>query len=386
MAIRITSLFSKSRGDRANFWKTLSGGSRTVFFVAVFFTFSCLGFLNVLTTPTHQPMWEMTVGVLGSGIFAIFYAWAGVLRKYWLLVAIWIAQFGLFALVGIYGGEHARLLESHSEAQQQLFWLSLGAKVTLVAGYVLFLVFFGREGGRYFKAHAEIQLAQEIHRALVPTIERSIGNFSMYGASLPSGEVGGDLVDVVEGGSWTAYVADVSGHGVSAGVLMAMFKTAVRTTVLADGAPNALLNEVHRALYPLKTANLFVTAGVLHCDGAGKLTLSMAGHPPLLHFCKATGSVSEVAAQDLPLGILPEQSFVTCEIAAAPGDLLVLLTDGLTEVFDGKQNEMGIEPVKTALRENAGRPLPELFATMRQVALKFGKQDDDQTMLLVRMN
>ena len=331
-------------------------------------------------------MWEFAGGVLGSGLFAVFYAWVGVLRKYWYLLLIWAIQMGLFTLMGTYGSHTDPLLDPHSAAQSQLNWLSLGAKLTLIFGYVLFLVFFGREGVRYFRAHAEIQFAQEIHRALVPTLERTIGQFSIYGASVPSGEVGGDLVDVVEGGSWTAYVADVSGHGVTAGVLMAMFKTAVRTTVVAEGGANLLLDAVHRALYPLKTPNLFVTAGVLHCDSAGKFSLSLAGHPPLLHYRKATGEVHEHPAMDLPLGILPEQSFQTDHFAVEAGDVLVLLTDGMTEIFDANQKEMGIEPVKAALTSNAGRPLPEMFEAMRKVALSFGKQDDDQTMLLIRAN
>ena len=357
-----------------------------IFFAAVFFTFACLGFLNVMTRPLRQPAWEIAAMVLGSAVFAIFYAWMGVLRKWWFLLLVGVLQAVYFTAIGTMGGAHPALLDMHSETQSQLLWLTLFGKITLIAGYVFFLVFFGREGMRYFQAHAEIKLAQEIHRRLVPTIERQIGRFSLYGISLPSGEVGGDLVDLVEGGSWTAYVADVSGHGVSAGLLMAMFKTAVRTTVLAESSSEALLNEVHRALYPLKTPNLFVTAGVLHCDSAEKFTLSMAGHPPLLQFRKQRNDVVEHAAEDLPLGVLPEQSFTTRSMDVAQGDVLVLLTDGMTEVFDQKQRELGLEPVKEALLANALRPLPELSDAMRRVALNFGKQEDDQTLLLIRAN
>jgi sigma-B regulation protein RsbU (phosphoserine phosphatase) len=339
-----------------------------------------------MTKPLRQPGWEIAALVLGSAVFAIFYAWAGVQRIWWALVLVGVVQLLYFTIVMHIGGPHSPLLDPHSETQAQLWWMGLFRKITLIAGYVFFLIFFGREGVRYFRAHAEIQLAQEIHRALVPTIQRQMGRFSLYGISLPSGEVGGDLVDVVEGGSWTAYVADVSGHGVSAGLLMAMFKTAVRTTVLAESSSDVLLNEVHRALYPLKTANLFVTAGVLHCDAAEKFSLSMAGHPPLLHFRKASNDVVELAAEDLPLGVLPEQQFTTRTVEVADGDILALLTDGLTEVFDDDKRELGLDPVKEALRSNATRPLSELSDAMRKVALNFGKQEDDQTLLLIRAN
>ena len=80
-----------------------------------------------------------------------------------------------------------------------------------------------REGSRYYKLHTELALARAIHRELVPPISRQIGEYEFRGVSIPSGEVGGDLVDLVdhdEGSAWTAYVTDVSGHGVPSGVLM----------------------------------------------------------------------------------------------------------------------------------------------------------------------
>ncbi len=346
-----------------------------------------MGFLTLMMNPVRLRFWQIVISVVLSGGFAILYAIAAVKRWFYLFAVISTVEAGAFAVVGAAYGKSELLTAPNSPLRLQLIELGMGGILMLIAGYGLFITFFQREGARYFKAHTEIALAQEIHRALVPKIERTIGRFSIFGASLPSGEVGGDLVDLVvnpDGGCWTAYVADVSGHGVSAGVLMAMFKTAVRTRVVADSSSDALLNEVHRALYPLKTANLFVTAGVLHCNTDGKLNLSMAGHPPLLHFRRTTGTVEEHPAEDLPLGILPEQTFQTCEIVAESGDVLAILTDGMTEVFDSKKNELGLEPLKTALAADATRPLPEVFEAMRSVALKFGKQDDDQTLLLIR--
>lgn len=360
--------------------------SRLMYFAAVFSLFCCLAFLNLMTEPyeiTRAAMFMNLVGVAGC---AVLYAWLGVTRRYWWMIAVAALQAAIFSYASIEIPNGRPLAEMSSPLVHQLITLGVYGRLTLLGGYVLFIALMVGEGRRYFRISAEIQLAQEIHRKLVPKIERSIGRFSMYGESLPSGEVGGDLVDVIESGSWTAYVADVSGHGVSAGVLMAMFKTAVRTTALADGTPGALLDEVHRALYPLKTPNLFVTAGVVHHADDGRLTFSLAGHPPILHYRKATGEVEEHPSLDLPLGILPEQQFQTAEILADSGDILVLLTDGLTEVFDAKQNEMGIEPVKDALRASAALPLPQIFKAMRAVALAFGKQDDDQTMLLMRVD
>jgi len=94
--------------------------------------------------------------------------------------------------------------------------------------------------------------------------------------------------------------------------------------------------------------------------------------------------VTEYPTLDFPLGILPEQSFESTSVTFERGDLFLLLTDGMTEVFDQDGKEMGIGPVKDAFAKSAKMPLPEIFSTLRESALSFGHQDDDQTMLIVR--
>jgi serine phosphatase RsbU (regulator of sigma subunit) len=100
-------------------------------------------------------------------------------------------------------------------------------------------------------------------------------------------------------------------------------------------------------------------------------------------YCRSKGEVNEYPPADMPLGILPEESFTPVPVACEPGDVLLLVTDGLTEVFDGKGEEMGLGPLKVGLAQWAGLPLPELFTRLRGVALKAGRQLDDQTMLIV---
>jgi len=163
---------------------------------------------------------------------------------------------------------------------------------------------------------------------------------------------------------------------------MAMFKTAVRTRA-KDVSSGELLAEVHRALYPLKTPNMFATVGVLQWTGK-VFNLALAGHPPLLHYLHSCGEVREYPAFDLPLGVLPQQTFSSTQVVCQTGDILVLITDGLTEVFDKNGREMGIEPVKDVLRKSVNQGLPELSASMLEAALSFGKQDDDQTILIIR--
>jgi serine phosphatase RsbU (regulator of sigma subunit) len=356
---------------------------RICFYAAVFSLFASVSVLVLLMSTSYLSPLQIILNIVITGGFAVAYAAVSIWQRYWFIPILGFVEGILFALLGAHYVARSQLIAPGSPLHGQFETLGIIGIVSVLLGYALFLVFFARQGARYFRAHNEIAMAAEIHRALVPPIHKTIASFEVYGISVPSGEVGGDLVDVAEDGqSWTGYVADVSGHGVSAGLLMAMFKTAVRTRA-KDVSAGELLAEVHRALYPLKTPNMFATVAVLQWMGRA-FNLALAGHPPLLHYLHSCGEVREYPALDLPLGVLPEQIFGSKEVFCQTGDILVLLTDGLTEVFARNGKEMGIEPIKDALVRSATKGLPELAASIREAALNFGKQNDDQTMLIIR--
>lgn len=372
------------RLSRRQTWNSTPRAVRICFYAVVFSLFASVEVLVLLMSTTYLSPLQIFLNIVVFGGFSIVYAAVWIWQRYWLIPVLMIGQGVLSTVLGAhYYHTGSQLIASGSPMHRQLEVLGIIGIVSVVVGYVLFIVFIRSQGARYFRAHNEIAMAAEIHRALVPPIHKTIRSFEIYGISVPSGEIGGDLVDVAgDGQSWTGYVADVSGHGVSAGLLMAMFKTAVRTRA-KDASTTELLAEVHRALYPLKTPNMFATVGVLQWTGR-VLNLTLAGHLPLLHYVQSCREVREYPALDLPLGILPHQTFRSMEVVCQTGDIFVLLTDGLTEVFDRRGREMGIAPLKEVLSRSASQDLPDLFSRMRATALNFGKQDDDQTVLIVR--
>jgi len=362
----------------------MPASSAWLFYLAVFALFSTIGFLTLMTRTVKLPPLEIVLTVLMCAVPAVGFAVTAIRKKLLLMPLICAAQMAGFSWLGRAFQNNTVLAAKTSLLTSQLQLLGKGGALSLAAGYTFFMVFSSREGERFFRTHTEIALARELHQALVPEIHQTIDGFEIYGASVASGEVGGDLVDLVtQGGDWTAYVADVSGHGVAPGVLMAMFKASVRSRILAGCEGTSLLAGVHQTLYPLKTSNMFVTAGFLQECG-GRLTLSLAGHPALLHLQRTTGEICEYESTDLPMGILLEQTFSSRAIECEPGDILLLLTDGITEAAKPSGEELGIDPVKSGLRQWADLPLPELFRNLREQSLAFGKQMDDQTMLLVR--
>ena len=369
---------------RAEFWKLIPGSSQVVAIIGVFSLFASIGLISMLMSPVHQTIGSAVVTVAMYGGFAVGYAALWIARKFWLVPVLALLQAATIALTK--NMFRPGIIEGRKELEQQLVALGVCAIIAIVVGYIAFINFVRREGSRYFRIQTEIELAREIHHSLVPTFERKLAGYEIFGASIPSGEVGGDLVDIAESSNESiVYIADISGHGVASGVLMAMFKTSIRSGLGAGSSPGGLLEGVHRTLYPLKMPNMFATAAVLQLrPGSKSVTYSLAGHPALLRYCSQQGAIVEYASQNLPLGILPEQQFATDRLECDPGDVFLLLTDGFSEVFDANASELGMEPIKSAFLKAAERPLAEIFERLRNVSLSFGKQGDDQTILLVR--
>ena len=239
------------------------------------------------------------------------------------------------------------------------------------------------------RVHTEIALAQEIHRHLVPLIDRTVGRFEFFGASVPSSEIGGDLVDVVEAGErWVAYLADVSGHGVASGTLMGMFKSAVRTRLSVDFSLGTLLGEVNHVIGGLRKPGMFVTCAFVSSPSAagGPLRFVTAGHPPILHRCESSGRVKEWSTAQIPIAMLEKAiEYRSAEIEVDPGDVLALVSDGLMEVFDRRDQEYGLERLKQMLADHAAQPLRALFDALLADVRRHGSQLDDQSLLLIRV-
>ncbi len=351
----------------------------------MFLLFASVGLVDLQMDIVGHSTRDILLTVTLYGAFAVGYAACWITRKYYAFAILGSVEFFVeYWRHRIAGAPHS-LIGQPDLLHRQLSILGLGAIGSIILGYFLLIRFVGRLGKSYFRVQTEVKLAGEIHAALVPAIEKRIGQFEFYGLSQPSGEVGGDLVDVTEvHDKWTGYIADVSGHGVSSGVLMAMFKTAMRTRLQEGDSPAQALNRVQQTLIPLKPASMFVTVAVLQSDAANRIRLASAGHPPVLHYHRKSRAVTEYPPNDAPLGLLSGQEFSESTIESSPGDVLLILTDGLTEVFDRHGKELGLETIKAAFAEHAESPLPDLLGRLRTVSQTFGVQNDDQTVLLAR--
>jgi serine phosphatase RsbU (regulator of sigma subunit) len=353
-----------------------------MFMAGVFLMFAPVGVLADVTHLGADPFRRLVTNILFSGGIAVVYV--VVARRPQWLPALAVAHIALAT-------QFERILPARTAPlagaalQARLSADTAAISIAIVASFVLLTRVLNREGARLVRARTEIALARDIHRLLVPPFSRRIGRFEFCGISVPSGDVGGDLVDLVDAGErWIGYVADVSGHGVGAGLLMGMVKSATRTQLRAAPSLSALLNELNAVLLDLSRPDMFVTFAGMQFDRASGLQFSLAGHLPILHCRPAASAVDELSLAQVPLAMFGDRRYTSAPVAFDPGDLFVILTDGLTEVFDSHDRELGLEGIKGVIRQHADAPLDRVKDALLAAAHGHGPQLDDQTLLLIR--
>lgn len=372
-----------SWSTRYEFWKSMPASSHAAFLAGVFFMFAPAGLLGDIPQMGANGPMRLAANAFFAGGIAVAYVVAVRHRVHWLLLVVGVHLF--------LAGQFDRLLGPVGVAltgkalQARLAADVGGATTSITVSFVLLSHLIRTEGTRYGRVHAEMALARDIHRVLVPRVARRLGGFEFLGFSVPSGEVGGDLTDVVESPcGWTGFVVDVSGHGVAAGLLMGMVKSAARTQLRGGGQLDDLLTTLNTVLFDLKSPAMFATFAGLQFENDTGLRFSVAGHLPILCYRPATASISELSIAQLPLAMFDDRVFASDAVDCTPGDLFVILTDGLTEVFDRRDSEFGLDRVKSIVRDNGAAPLEIIEQRLMTAIRAHGRQLDDQTLLLIR--
>ncbi len=366
---------STSRG-RTLFLDSITWPSRLVLFSAVFFTFAPLGLLAVSGLAPQRVWWLVAVYWVLSGATAVLFA-AGFMAHRALL---WIAiplQGAWFALP-MFLPQYAR--------NAMLSFEGLASVAFVVVGYVFFVYFIRGEGTRRLRLQTEMALARNIHATLIPPIDRQVRGLQLFGRSEPSADMGGDLLDVVESGDGvTLYIADVSGHGVRAGVVMSMVKSAIRMKLRHADAVDAMLDDLNAVMHELVHPGMFVTCACMRFEADGSALFAGAGHNDVLHYRGADRSVHPLESQHLPLGVAAEERYAARGVSFQPGDVLLFYTDGLTEVFDARGKMMGQTPIEHLLKQHGHRQPREIYEEVIRAVKSFGAQLDDQTLLVARV-
>jgi serine phosphatase RsbU (regulator of sigma subunit) len=369
-------------------WKRL-----WLFYVAVFFIFTVIGFFNDL----------INMGVISYAGVLVMAAICGLDAVLWLLVTSRLPWLFLIPMIGAqfllgpvltaiinWLAKQAWVLPVTSESGVK--FAAVCILLCTILSYVLFVTFFQVEARESARIRTQLELAHGIQKTLVPPIAMQTEKFEVYGISQPSEQVGGDLVDavVLPNGDVIAYLADIAGHGLSAGILMGMLKTAARTALLdaSTGEPGAslplLLEKLNRVLPDVKEPQMYATLTAFRLNADGRAWYAMAASPPVLHWSPQRRDLRLMQEEQFPLGLLPISGFTGEPIELAPGDVLVVATDGVLEVCNRSDEEFGIEQLEQSIAGNVQKPLAEMGAAILEGARAFGKQTDDQTLLVIR--
>jgi phosphoserine phosphatase RsbU/P len=238
---------------------------------------------------------------------------------------------------------------------------------------------------------SELELSQIVQRALLPQRIPNINGVELAAFNRPSEIIGGDYFDFFKfrDGTHGLVIADVSGHGVSAGLLMSSLQTALRTIAPDTDSPAEILERINRFYIHNINFSTFVTIFLARFDPASlTLTYVNAGHNPPAVNRKASTEITWLAPTAPAIGLVEEFHPRTESVVFSKGDALLLYTDGVTEVLNTSNNEFGQERLAEVLRQNGNLRAPDMLQVVRQGMNAFGNNKplvDDVTMIALKI-
>ena len=237
-------------------------------------------------------------------------------------------------------------------------------------------------------ARDEIEVARQVQLSLLPKSRPHVPGWEMASATIPANDVGGDLIDYLDGAGGRQGVAlgDVSGKGMGAALLCAKLQATLRALAPQAESLESLGASLNGVLERSGLDNRYATLFYAEIGpGDGEIRYLNAGHnPPLV---VSTSRTEPLPASSLPLGMLPGIVYGRGLAQVEAGDLLVLYSDGITEATDAAGVEYGLARLEGAIREVRHLPVEALVEAVLEDVARFRdgeKPQDDQSLLVLR--
>jgi hypothetical protein len=375
--------------ERRRYWQSLPLSAFAWMALTSFLTFASVGLAANLVDGLQWPFWWVLAKTAFFGAITAL-SFATILRnpkaRFLILIPLFVL---IVVLPKIQSGLPANTMLMGPGFEYVRWRLATDGMLSSAAaaiGYAVFVIFAGTQGVKHVRASTELELAEKLQQTLAPPLAARNPAYEILGRSVPSSQMGGDLLDAVdECGAMACYVADVAGHGIQAGVFMGMVKSSARTALLRPRPLEELLADLNRVLFDVKGGSpTYVTFACLRCREGGKVEYALAGQGPILHYHAHQRSVSQLGMEQFPLGLFANATFQSGLVAVEPGDILTLLTDGLPEVTDANDEQFGLERISEIMARNAEGSLADLTETLFAAVRRYGRQTDDETLVLVR--
>ncbi len=231
----------------------------------------------------------------------------------------------------------------------------------------------------------ELDIASKIQQSILPGQFPTVQDFQIYANMEPAREVGGDFYDVIrlDRGQMGLAIADVSGKGVPAALFMMSSRTLLKGTAIGGGSPAEVVAQVNDLLYEQNEAAMFVTVlYAVYDPETSKLTYACAGHDPPLVVHPDGSSTSLPLTGGLALGVVPQFDFGENTVSVAPGDTVVLYTDGVTEAMNSKDEQFGLDRLRETYASHPPASVKDAISTIFDAVSDFAgdtPQSDDVT-------
>lgn len=250
------------------------------------------------------------------------------------------------------------------------------------------------EAGEKKRLDQDLQTAREIQKVLLPRQAPNLPGWELDGINLPARQVSGDYFDYIPlgDGKLGITIADVSGKGIPASLIMAMCRSVIRSQALEASSPAELLRRVNRLVYPDMKEDMFISVVFLVLEaGNPEIRLARAGHDPPILFRQSTSTIETINAKGMALGIDSGNVFDrVCEdltLTLQPNDVFVLYTDGTSEALDQEGLEFGLPRLEQSISLRAADGAAAVVRrTAEEVTAFIGKQHqfDDITLIAIK--
>ena len=262
------------------------------------------------------------------------------------------------------------------------------------SAFALYTATIFSEAAEKKRLDQDLQVAHEIQRILLPANAPEIAGFQISGINVPARQVSGDYYDYIQVDETHCglAIADVSGKGVPASLIMAMCRSVLRSEATGMHSPCVVLREVNAQLFPDIKEDMFISmAYAIIEQNSGTITLCRAGHDAPLLYSARDQSVSKINPPGMALGIDSGGVFnrVTNDFSLTleTDDCLVLYTDGVTEALDSEGEEFGMANVIKAIQASASEGAAGIITRLTDDLRAFvgnHPQHDDITLIVIR--
>ncbi len=240
----------------------------------------------------------------------------------------------------------------------------------------------------------DLEIARDIQRILLPSTSPEVKGFEISGINIPARQVSGDYFDYikVDAEHFGIVIADVSGKGVPASLIMAMCRSVLRSQAPSNPSPADVLRKVNRQLFPDMKEDMFISMAYVILDGAaGAVSLARAGHDAPLLYTASDRKTVKINPPGMALGVDAGSVFDRLTrnftVNLNKDDCLVLYTDGVTEALDQNGMEFGMEKMILAVQTSAPEGAPAIVKRLTDDLRNFSgaqPQNDDITLIVIR--